>query len=99
MKNVATTELSSTITSVMTFVADVDSSTVWPSVTTTIMNENETEYWSNQKNEDSTSLEGSKLLSTILCKSQAMGGTSFFSTWSCFPQIYSKHLENNQEIF
>ena len=35
--------------------------------------------------------------STIRCKNQAMGGTSFFfSIWSCMPQMYSIHLENNR---
>ena len=38
-----------------------------------------------------------EILSTMLCKNQAMGSTSFSSIWSFMPQIHAKHLDNNQK--
>ena len=37
--------------------------------------------------------------SSILCKNQAIGGTSFFSIQSFLHKIYSVHLENNRKLF
>ena len=38
-------------------------------------------------------------LSTIRCKNWAIGGTSFFLSWTFLPQIYSMHLDNIQKLF